>query len=317
MVIRHKDVVMRIALCGKNDAAVDCLEFLHERSAQILAIAPVGDEGQDGWQRSFKKAADRLNLPLDQPKKINDPQYVNRLVKFAPNALISIQYDQILRQNLFTAIGCPCLNLHYALLPRHRGVAPIAWAVMLGDPQTGVTLHHMIEDIDAGDVVTQRAVPIAGDDTARDVYDNLNLAAVQLFKEHYPFSAKELATRVLQDRSKSLYHKAGEFDFSQKQIDWDRDAHDLHRWIRSMIFPPFQYPQTTLRGKILSVSRLEASIAPANPARPGTIVRVSNGRMDVAARNGVIRITEILDGTENHPEAIDKIQSIQVGDQLE
>ena len=121
---------MRWILCGKNDAGTEALEFLVRKGDEVWAIGNRGDRGEDGWQRSFRAAAERLGVPFARPRKINAPSFVKRLAAYRADALLSIQYDQILRDPLFDAIGCPCLNLHFALLPRHRGVAPIAWAVL-------------------------------------------------------------------------------------------------------------------------------------------------------------------------------------------
>ena len=87
---------MKFVLCGKNDAAVSSLEFLLEKGDDVLALGVAGDEGRDGWQRSLKRAAEARGVAFEQPRKINDPALVESLRAFSPNALISIQYDQIL-----------------------------------------------------------------------------------------------------------------------------------------------------------------------------------------------------------------------------
>ena len=102
--------------------------------------------------------------------------------------MVSIQYDQILRASLFDAVPFPCLNLHFSLLPRHRGVNPIAWAILSGDSEAGVSLHHMVPDIDAGHVIDQRRVPIDPGGTARELYDALAAACFELFRDSLPFS---------------------------------------------------------------------------------------------------------------------------------
>jgi methionyl-tRNA formyltransferase len=110
---------MRLILCGKNNAAIECLDFLIERGDEVWAVGVAGDDGKDGWQRSLRAAAERKGVRFEQPRRINDPAFVQRLAEFRADALVSIQYDQILRDVLFDHVGCPCLNLHFALLPRH------------------------------------------------------------------------------------------------------------------------------------------------------------------------------------------------------
>lgn len=307
---------MKWILCGKNDAAVACLDFLVERGDEVWGIGVAGDDGTDGWQRSFRAATARFGVRFDQPKRINDPEFVHRLSAFQARALVSIQYDQILRGNLFQSIGCPCLNLHFALLPRHRGVAPIAWAVVAGDAQAGVTLHHMIEDIDAGDLIVQRALPIEADDTAREVYDKVSQATVDLFRDSYPFPEALLSTRLTQDSSVASYHRNGDFDFSQRRIDWKRPALELQRWIRAMIFPPMQYPEVFVHRRALAVSRVAGALGDAAHAPPGTVIARSPQGLDVVATDRSICIREMLDPSAPASGAERIMESIRVGDRL-
>ena len=217
---------------------------------------------------------------------------MRELVAFEPQALISIQYNQILKPSLFDALACPCLNLHFALLPRHRGVSPIAWSIFEGDEVGGVTLHHMIPNIDAGDVIAQRSVPVPADMTARQLYDALTQAARSLFAESYPFPRELLQKRLTQVESNACYHRAGDFDFSAREIDWDRQAQELHRWIRAMIFPPLQCPEFRHEGRRVRVHRIATKIGDTQGAAPGRVVREDAAQIEVAAVGGSIRIVE-------------------------
>jgi len=275
-------------LCGKNDAAVAALEHLVSRGDEVLAIGAHGDSGQDGWQRSFSKAAHALGVRYDAPSRINAPEVVEALAGFGARALVSIQYDQILKNALFERLGCPCLNLHYALLPRHRGVAPIAWAILAGDAEAGVTLHQMVEDIDAGDIVAQRRVPISSETTARELYDAVSAAATQLFADSYPFPDELLATRLSQHGAGAVYHRAGDFDFSQRCVDWSRPAAELQRWLRAMIFPPRQRPETRLGERGLTIERVGGELGARAEAPPGTVLELSPEGARVACGAGSV-----------------------------
>ena len=287
---------MKWILCGKNDAAVAALEHLQRRGDEVWAVATPSDDGDDGWQRSFAGAAHRCGVKLDQPERLNDPEFVEQLAAFGARALISIQYDQILGANLFETLPVPCLNFHFALLPRHRGVSPIAWAIALGDRESGVTLHHMVVGIDAGDVLAQRAVPIAPGGTARDLYDVTTTACIELFRETVPFSDELLERRLIQDETTACYHRTGDFDFARRRIDWRRDAGELHAWIRAMIFPPHQFPEFVTDSGTFRVLRIAPEIAPvANSAAPGSVTQSSDVGLEVACAGGAVRITEIAD----------------------
>jgi len=287
---------VRWILCGKNDAAADALQFLAERGDDVWVLGTVADDGVDGWQRSLVAAAERLGVRCERPARINDPEFVKRLADYSADALLSIQYDQILRSGLFQAIGCPCLNFHFALLPRHRGVSPIAFAVLMGDAEAGVTLHEMVEDIDAGDILAQRAIPIQASDTARAVYDRVSEAAAGLFRSSYPFDAIQFPNPVSQDGRVASYQRQGDFDFSACAVDWNRPADELQRWLRAMIFPPFQFPETRLGDRRLRIERIAGNVGAAVDFPPGTVVDRSDGVLEVAAVGGTIRIVALSEG---------------------
>lgn len=302
---------MRFILCGKNDAAVASLEHLVAEGNEVWAIGVHGDDGRDGWQRSLRGAAGRLGVRFGQPRRINTAEVIEELREFGARALISIQYDQILKNPLFRAIGCPCLNLHFSLLPRNRGVSPIAWAVAEGDGETGVTLHHMVEDIDAGDVVAQREVPIGRADSARDVYDAATRAAILLFRESHPFHDELLKRRLPQDRSRASYHAGGSFDFSARRISWKRAAAELQPWLRALVFPPHQHPETALDGRVLRVTRVGAEIGEAEGA-PGTVLSVDGGGVEIATGAGSVRLLGLREPTGD-----DVISTLAPGDRFE
>ena len=284
---------MKWILCGKNDAAVAALEHLVARGDEVLAVGTRGDDGADGWQLSFAGAARRLGVPYQAPRRINAPELIEDLAGFGARALVSIQYDQILKDALFQRVGCPCLNLHYALLPRHRGVSPIAWAILAGDAEAGVTLHHMVEDIDAGDLVAQRRVRVGPEETAREVYDRVSAAAAELFRASYPFTGELLATRLPQDAAAAVYHRSGDFDFSQRSVDWSRPAAKLQRWLRAMIFPPRQHPETRLRGDTLEIRRVGPALAPAAEGPPGAVLELCSEGARVACGEGSVLLREL------------------------
>jgi methionyl-tRNA formyltransferase len=308
---------VRWILCGKNDAAVRALEHLVARGDEVLAIGVHGDRGEDGWQRSLRRAAQRLGVRFEQPRRINDPAAIEALAAFHARALVSIQYDQILRGPLLRGVGCPCLNLHFSLLPRHRGAAPIAWAILSGDAQAGVSLHHMVEAIDAGDVVAQLPVPIGAEDTARELYERVARAAGDLFERSYPFPDALLAGRRPQAEERATYRRTEDLDFRALRADFARPADELQRWLRALIFPPFQLPELVHAGRRLSVRRVGGSVGPEPGRPPGTVLARDDGALLVAASGGSIRLAELADPLRPGERAEAIARSIPVGARLE
>ena len=286
---------MRWILCGKNDAAVAALEHLVAQGDEVFAIGVHGDTGEDGWQRSLRRSAQRLGVRFEQPRRLSDPAWIETLAAFGARALVSIQYDQILRGPLLRGIGCPCLNLHFSLLPRHRGAAPIAWAILSGDDRAGATLHLMEEAIDAGDILAQRAVPIGAETTARELYESVSGAASALFAASYPFDASLLAARRPQPAAAPPTRRSGELDFSQRRADLARDARELQRWLRAWIFPPLQRPEVGFGGRRLAIGRVGGEIGDAGGAAPGAVLAREGDALVVAARGGCLRLGALAD----------------------
>ena len=286
---------MKVVLAGKNDAAVEALDYLLERGDEVLIVGVQGDDRQDGWQRSLCKFAESKGVPVEQPRRINAPEFITRLAEFGADVLVSIQYDQILRDPLFEGVPHPCLNLHFSLLPRNRGVAPIAWAILNGDAETGVTLHHMIEGIDAGDVIEQKPVVIGKETTARELYDRLTEAAIELFREAHPFDADFLARRITQDESMASYHRGGDFDFSKRSPDWSQSAPQLQQWFRSMIFPPFQYPELTHPSGTYAVRKVGGKLGRDHGAAAGTLLGLEPdaGTVEIAVPGGSLQLRHL------------------------
>src|SRR5262249_5030407 len=194
------------------------------------------------------------------------------------------------RGGVVRGMGCPCLNLHFSLLPRHRGAAPIAWAILSGDAEAGATLHHMEEAIDAGDVLAQRAVPIGPETTARELYERVSAAASGLFADCYPFDAALLAARRPQAAGAPPTRRSGDLDFSRRRVDFAREAGELQRWLRAWIFPPFQLPETGLGGRRLAIARVGADVGEARGAVPGTVLARGDGAPRGAGRGGPPRL---------------------------
>ncbi len=303
---------MRFVLAGKNRAAVACLRFLLEKGDDVLAVAVRSDDGRDGWQPSFVRAASQMGVELIQPQRINGPQTVASVVSFHPDILLSLQYDQILRKDVLDIPGMTALNLHFSLLPQHQGVAPIAWAMLEGDERAGVTLHQMVRDIDAGDVLAQRSVEIIPDATARELYDDVTDLAIGLFQDGYPFDPDLLASGKPQAIGEGCYHRVGDFDFSAVDIDWRMPAARLYNWMRAMIFPPLQLPETATDRRTLQVLRVRGPIVGAD-IEPGIVISVSDDGVIVATGDGALDITELSDPADASASSTEILATLRPG----
>jgi methionyl-tRNA formyltransferase len=240
---------------GKNRLAVECARVVVEAGDRIvLAVLDPGDDGDDSWQPSFRKAAEAADFPTFAPSDVSSPTAVARLAAVRPELIFSFQYAQILRPPVIALAQVATLNLHYGPLPRYRGVAPIAWALINGESATGVTLHHVDPGVDSGDVVCAVNVPIARGDTGRSLYDKCTDAGIRLFTDWYPRLRAGAIPRIPQNPSDVLYYNRHSIDFRDRAIPWHTDVERLANWIRAFIFPPYQYPTFRCGDLTLEVS---------------------------------------------------------------
>ena len=276
----------RVVVIGKNQLAVGCLDsVLRAGDDVVLAVADAGDDGTDGWQPSFRAAAERANLRVLAPERVNAAHFVAVVEDANPDFVLSFQAAQILGRRLIASARVATLNLHFGPLPRYRGVAPIAWAMINGEDATGVTIHRIDPGVDSGDLIASREVRIHDHDTGRTLYDRCTNVGIELFAEWWP----ELRTGRIrsrpQDDAMALYYNRHSLDFSQRRVTWRADARAIANWIRAFIFPPFQYPVIALGTTEHEVAYVRWDREPTR-ARPGEVLEVGDETVIVAAPGG-------------------------------
>ena len=287
---------------GKNRLAVECARIVLETGDRVvLAVLDPSDDGHDSWQPSFRRAAVAADLPTFAPSDINSSTAVARLTAERPELVFSFQYAQILRPAVIALAELATLNLHYGPLPRYRGVAPIAWALINGESTTGVTLHHVDPGVDSGDTVCTATVPIARDDTGRSLYDKCTEASIGMFSEWYPRVRTGNIPRIPQSAAEALYYNRHSIDFSRRAIAWPTDAERLANWIRAFIFPPYQYPTFRCGDLTLEVSALDWDRLPHRVAS-GEVIEMNELGAIVGVPGGRILLREVrCDGRAVQP----------------
>lgn len=161
----------RAVLAGNNLAARMVCDLLLEAldPADVLCLAPFGGR-HHAWQPSLAEHARDRGVRCLEPEDVNSPIAVGQVAEHRASLLLSVYYTQIFKGPLLQAVGGPRLNVHPSLLPRHRGVAPLVWAIVEGDTRTGVTIHHIDDGIDTGRVAWQRPLPIHPSDTGHELH---------------------------------------------------------------------------------------------------------------------------------------------------
>jgi methionyl-tRNA formyltransferase len=280
----------RVVVLGKNAIAVEALRtILTEGDEAVLAVPDPSDDGVDGWQPSFRRFAGSAGVPVRMTTGINDPDVVAEIAELRPDFLLSFQAAQLLKAALLETPAMGALNLHFGPLPRYRGVAPIAWAIINGETATGVTLHHIRIGVDNGPIISSHSVPIRAEDTGRTVYDKCSTAGIDLFRAAWPRVRRRTPRGRPQSERKALYYNRHSIDFSRRTIAWQGDCEAIANWVRALIFPPFQYPVVHVGPDEFEVGSVRWDRLP-HRARPGEIIAVDGGTITVGAPGGRITL---------------------------
>ena len=269
----------RAVVFAYHNVGARCLRVLRAHGIDVaLVVTHADDPGETHWFERVADVADDLGLPWIAPLDVNAHDCVARVAELAPDFVFSLYYRRMLSASILALPRRGALNMHGSLLPRYRGRAPVNWAVLHGERETGATLHYMIDKPDAGDIVAQQAVPILPDDTARQVADKVTVAAEICLDAVLPALVAGTAPRRPNDIAQGSYF--GGRTPEDGRIDWTRHAREIHNLVRA-VAPPYPGARTRIDGasaRILRTRLLDAD-APAAPpslaiqreARPGAM----------------------------------------------
>lgn len=289
---------MRVLLLGNKNLAVKCMDRLLRWQAQgeLELVALVANPGDDGigteWMPSAISRAAELGVAVHQPRSVSDPEFRDTLLDLRPDAILSAQYDRILKPDVIALPPLGTVNVHFAALPRERGMMPLVWAMAEGGP-AGVTMHHIDPGIDTGDVVGQTILPIERDDTAYTMYLRASQAGALLVDEYFLPFLKGEAPRIPQDEGRATYHSKGYPN--DRWIDWTRPAEDIDRFVRALTFPGFPAARTVIRNsevEVLHPVRAGAGSA----AGPGEVITAGERLVVAAARGTTVEIARVCMG---------------------
>jgi methionyl-tRNA formyltransferase len=243
---------MRIVFMGTPDFAVPSLKCLFNEGHEILAVFTQPDRpagrGKQPKQSSVKIVAQKLGLTVRQPEKINTPEVIELLKSLQPELIVVVAYGKKLPVEILRIPEKGCLNVHASLLPAYRGAAPIHWAVINGETNTGVTTMLIDEGLDTGDILLKKIYPISGEATTGEVHDALAEIGGQLLIQTIEAWSRGDLKAVAQ---------AGESSYApllkreHEWLDWSRNAAELHNQIRGL--NPWPGAVTKYKGENLKV----------------------------------------------------------------
>ena len=284
---------MRILFMGTPDFAVPSLEALIQAGHTICGVFTQPDKPKNRGMKlqapPVKECALAHDIPVYQPVKLRDGTALAQIQELAPELIVVAAYGRILPDDILAAPPKGCINVHSSLLPNYRGAAPINWAVLNGDKETGVTIMHMAHDLDAGDIISQAATPIDPDETVVTLHDRLAVLGAQLLVETVAQIAAGTATRTPQDHEKATL--APMLGRELSSMDFGRTARQLHDQVRGLI--PWPAAVATLGDKRCKVFKTVVSEEHTDAA-PGTVLAAGKEGLVVACGEGtVLRLEEI------------------------
>lgn len=287
---------MRVVFMGTPDFSVGTLRELVKAGHEVVGVVSQPDKpkgrGKSLMPTPVKEAALELGLPVYQPKKVRDPEFLEVLRELAPEVIVVVAFGQMIPESILELPPYGCINVHASLLPKYRGAAPIQWAVIDGEPESGVTIMKMDTGLDTGDMITKVVVPIEKDETGGSLFDKLSEAGAKLLVDTLPSLADGTAVYEKQPEESPTPYAA----MIQKQlgnIDWKRPAVEIERLIRGL--NPWPSAFTKLNGKTLKIWSAQVLNESEKDAAavPGTILSADAQGLCVKTGQGVLNITEL------------------------
>lgn len=279
---------MKILFMGTPDFAVPSLEALLNAGHHICAVFTQPDKPKNRGMKlqapPVKEFALAHGIPVYQPESVKDGTAMELIRQLAPQLIAVAAYGRILPVDILEYPAYGCINVHSSLLPKYRGSAPIHWAILNGERESGVTIMHMAKAMDAGDIIAQSVTPIDPNETVETLHDRLAQMGAKLLVEVVEQLKSGAATRTPQDESKVTYAPMLSRELSP--LDWTRTARQLHDQVRGLI----PWPATTtdiIGGQPVKVFEVEETGIKTSAA-PGTIAAAGKQGIDVACGDGLL-----------------------------
>jgi methionyl-tRNA formyltransferase len=282
----------KLVFMGTPDFAVPALHAVHTAGHDIVLVVTQPDRPRGRGRKveppPVKKAAEKLGLAVIQPDNLRNENAKQALQAADADLFIVVAFGHLLRESVLRMPKLGCINVHASLLPKYRGPAPIQWAVINGDTETGVTTMLIDKGLDTGDMLMTVQEPIGPADTAGSLHDRLAQRGADLLVRTLAAFADGTVRRTPQDHSAATY--APLLKKTDGLIDWKKPAAKIEPFIRGM--SPWPGAFTFWKNTRLKIYRSEVTAA-AGQAQPGTILDGRPGRLIVATGDGALSILEL------------------------
>ena len=285
---------MRIVFMGTPDFAVGSLQALCESGKhEILAVVTQPDRpkgrGNKLLQTPVKEYALEQGLTVYQPQKVKTPEFVELLYELQPELIVVAAFGQFLSKEILELPKYGCINVHASLLPKYRGAAPIQYAIIKGEKESGVTIMQMDIGMDTGAMLDKVVVPIEENTTMGELHDALREQGATLLLQVIDKIAAGTAVSEPQDDAQATY--ATLLDRSMEHIDWSKTAQEVRNLIRGFNPAPSTFTKLP-NGKSLKIWGSKMTDK-SSAAAAGTVIETGKHSFFVACGEGVLEITEV------------------------
>jgi UDP-4-amino-4-deoxy-L-arabinose formyltransferase/UDP-glucuronic acid dehydrogenase (UDP-4-keto-hexauronic acid decarboxylating) len=282
---------VRVVLFAYHTLGARCLEVLLGLGAEVaLVVTHADDPAEHRWFASVADTARARGLPVLAPASPNTADVAAHLRSLRPDFFVSVMYRRLLAPELLAIPQRAAVNLHPSLLPRYRGRAPINWVLVHGETETGVTLHHMVAEADAGDIIAQERIAIDPEDTALTLYRKVEAVGPALLARLWPLLVEDRALRWPQDHARAtVYARRRPED---GRVAWHWPAARIANMIRAVTHPfPGAFVGDGAARLYLWSGQARAGAA---TSAPGTVLEVRPGEgLLVAAGEGAVLVTAV------------------------
>lgn len=283
---------MKVVFMGTSDFSVPTLEELIKAGHDVAAVVTQPDKpkgrGKAVIFTAVKEKALEYGIPVLQPVKVKEESFVNTLKEIAPDVIVVVAFGQILPKTVIDLPTYGCINVHASLLPKYRGAAPIQWAVINGEKESGVTTMYMDVGIDTGDMLLQAVTSIDEKETGGSLQNKLSFIGGTLLIETLMQLEAGTAVRIKQDDSKSNYVKM--LDKEMGRIDFNQSAEKIEHLIRGL--NPWPSAFTKLQDKTLKIWDAEV-LEEEYKGNNGDIVEITKNAVVIKTGKGAIAIKEL------------------------
>lgn len=285
---------LRIIYMGTPEFAVPALAKLLEHNFQVVAVVTAPDKPKGRGQKiatsPVKDFAVAHNIPVLQPTNLKDPSFLETLSSFNANLQIVVAF-RMLPEVVWNMPELGTFNLHASLLPHYRGAAPINWAIINGENETGVTTFFLKHKIDTGDIIFQEKEPILPEDTAGTLYERLMYKGASLVVKTVQAIAEDSFSLKKQTVAETTVKEAPKIFKEDCKVNWNKSSEEIINFIRGL--SPYPAAWTTLKGKVLKLYKATPTIKVANFLKPGEFKSDNRSFLHFRTGDGMIAIEDM------------------------